>query len=93
MDKTKQVYGSRVKVRPDKQETVTKNQIAVADQGGAKMDEGVIVAIGDKVEPGRFAIGQHVRFQRYGYEETIVDGQRYYYVEVGTDREDVLEEI
>lgn len=85
------VIGSRLKVQPDSQALETKSGVARKVDEKARMDRGTIVAIGDRVEPqDRFAVGQKVLFNKYGYEKSG-DEREFYYVEVGDDRDDVLE--
>lgn len=86
-----QVIGNRIKVKPDSQAEITKGKIARAKDINTRIDTGIITALGDLVDNNRFEVGQHIRFQKYGYEEIKEDGVTYYYIEVGGDKEDVLE--
>jgi chaperonin GroES len=76
-----QPLGSRVLVRIEPEETVTKSGLYVPDTAKEKPQRGVVAAIGDDREMIKVEVGNRVLFPKYTGAEFRVDGDDFLIIE------------
>lgn len=79
-----QPLGSRVLVRIEPEETVTKSSLFVPDTAKEKPQRGVVAAIGDDREMIKVEVGNRVLFPKYTGAEIRIEGDDFLIIE-GTD--------
>ena len=72
-----QPLGSRVLVRIEPEETVTKSGLFVPDTAKEKPQRGVVAAIGDDRDMIKVEVGNRVLFPKYTGAEIRIDGDDY----------------
>jgi chaperonin GroES len=76
-----QPLGSRVLVRIEPEETVTKSGLFVPDTAKAKPQRGVVAAIGDDRDVIKVEVGNRVLFPKYTGAEIRIDGDDFLIIE------------
>ncbi len=78
-------YGDRLLVLPKAVEEATASGIILAARNQEKPTEGTVVAVGPgrRDQTGKYLklgvkVGDHIRFNGYGYEEVKISGTEYY---------------
>ncbi len=86
-----QPLGSRVLVRIEQEESVTKSGLYVPDTAKEKPQRGVVVAIGDDQDVIKVAAGDRVLFAKYTGTEITLEGEDHLIIEA-TDLLAILRE-
>ncbi len=86
-----QPLGSRVLVRIEQEESVTKSGLYVPDTAKEKPQRGVVVAIGDDQDVIKVAAGDRVLFAKYTGTEITLEGEDHLIIE-STDLLAILRE-
>jgi chaperonin GroES len=76
-----QPLGSRVLIRIEQEENVTRSGLYVPDTATEKPQRGVVVAIGDDDESIKVAIGDRVLFPKYTGAEISIDSADHLIIE------------
>jgi len=76
-----QPLGSRVLVRIEPEETVTKSGLYVPDTAKEKPQRGVVAAIGDDRDVIKVDVGNRVLFPKYTGAEIRIEGDDYLIIE------------
>jgi chaperonin GroES len=76
-----QPLGSRVLVRIELEETVTKSGLFVPDTAKEKPQRGIVAAIGDDRDLIKVEVGNRVLFPKYTGAEIRLDGDDYLIIE------------
>jgi chaperonin GroES len=76
-----QPLGSRVLVRIEPEETVTKSGLFVPDTAKEKPQRGVVAAIGDDRDVIKVEVGDRVLFPKYTGAEIRIEGDDYLIIE------------
>jgi len=76
-----QPLGSRVLVRVEAEENVTKSGLFVPDTAKEKPQRGIVAAIGDDRDVIKVEVGNRVLFPKYTGAEIRIDGDDYLIIE------------
>jgi chaperonin GroES len=76
-----QPLGSRVLVRIEPEETVTKSGLFVPDTAKEKPQRGIVAAVGDDRDVIKVEVGNRVLFPKYTGAEIRIEGHDYLIIE------------